>query len=95
MATIFLKFWKNWIQRSLCYLYAENYLFHKFIPAAKEMGTRAWERITVLSKAAETKKEYEVALNVFEVALKESGHHTEYLRKEFSKLKTRVTQNNK
>ncbi len=72
-------------------LYAKNYLFDKFIPIAKEMGTRAWKRILVLSEAAETKKEYEIALGVFDVALKESGGHTEYLRKEYSKLKARIT----
>ena len=62
-------------------LYAKNYLFNKFIPIAKEMGTREWKRILVLSETAEIKEEYEIALNVFDVAIKESGNHTEYLRK--------------
>ena len=64
--------------------------FNKFIPVAKEMGTREWERILVLSEAAEKKKEYKIALSVFDVAIKESGNHTEYLRKEYSKLKARI-----
>jgi hypothetical protein len=34
-------------------LYAKNYLFNKFIPIAKEMGTREWKRILVLSEVAE------------------------------------------
>jgi len=72
-------------------LYAENYLFNKFIPIAKEMGTREWKRILVLSETAEIKEEYEIALSVFDVAIKESGNHTEYLRKEYTKLKARIT----
>jgi hypothetical protein len=74
----------------LGYLYANNYLFHKFIPTAKEMGTREWKRILVLSEAAETKEEYEIALGVFDAAIKEPGNHTEYLRKEYTKLKKRI-----
>ena len=72
-------------------LYAKNYLFSKFIPIAKEMGTREWKRILVLSETAEIKEEYEIALSVFDVAIKESGNHTEYLRKEYTKLKARIT----
>ncbi len=76
-------------------LYAKNHLFNKFIPIAKEMGTREWKRISVLSEAAETKEEYEIALSVFDVAKKESGNHAEYLRKECTKLKTRITKKKK
>jgi hypothetical protein len=72
-------------------LYAKSCLFNKFIPIAKEMGTRAWKRILVLSEAAEKKEEYEIALSVFDVAIKESGNHTEYLQKEYAKLKARIT----
>ena len=72
-------------------LYAKNRLFNKFIPISKEMGTREWKRIVVLSETAEIKKEYEIALRVFDVAIKESGYHTEYLRKEYTKLKARIT----
>jgi len=76
-------------------LYAKNYLFDKFIPIAKEMGSREWKRILVLSEAAEIKEEYEIALSVFDVATKESGNHTEFLRKEYAKLKSRITKKNK
>ena len=76
-------------------LYAKNYLFDKFIPIAKEMGSREWKRILVLSEAAEIKEEYEIALSVFDVATKESGNHTEFLRKEYTKSKTRITKKNK
>lgn len=72
-------------------LYAKSYLFDKFIPIAKEMGTREWKRILVLSETAEIKEKYEIALSVFDVAIKESGNHTEYLRKEYTKLKARIT----
>ena len=72
-------------------LYAKSRSFNKFIPIAKEMGTREWKRILVLSETAEIKEEYEIALSVFDVAIKESGNHTEYLRKEYTKLKTRIT----
>jgi hypothetical protein len=74
-------------------LYAKNYLFNKFIPIAKEMGTREWKRILVLSEAAEIKEKYEIASSVFDVAIKESGDHTEYLRKEYTKLKAKITKN--
>jgi len=72
-------------------LYVKNYLFDKFVPIAQEMGSRAWKRILVLSEAAEIKEEYEIALSIFDVAIKDSGYHTEYLRKEYSKLKARIT----
>ena len=72
-------------------LYAKSRLFNKFVPIAKEMGARKWERILILSEAAEIKEEYEIALSVFDVAIKESGSHAEYLRKEYTKLKTRIT----
>jgi hypothetical protein len=71
-------------------LYAKNYLFNKFIPIAKEMGTREWKRILALSEAAEIKGKYEIALSVFDVAIKESGDHTEYWRKEYTKLKAKI-----
>lgn len=71
-------------------LYAKNYLFDKFLTIAKEMGARAWQRILVLSEAAEQKKEDEIALGVFDAAIEGSGSHTEYLRKEYAKLKTRL-----
>lgn len=74
----------------LGYLYAKNFLFQNFIPVAKEMGTREWKRIIVLSEVAEEKGKYEIALNVFDTALKESGYHTEYLHKEYEKLKKRM-----
>ncbi len=74
-------------------LYARNCLFDKFIPIAKEMGARRWKRITVLSKAAEIGGEYEIATGVFNAAIKESGCHTEYLRKEQTKLKARINDN--
>lgn len=72
-------------------LYAKSCLFNKFIPIAKEMGTREWKRILVLSETSEKKEEYEIALSVFDVAIKKSGNHTEYLRKEYAKLKARIT----
>ena len=76
-------------------LYAKSYLFDKFIPIAKEMGSREWKRILVLSESAEIKEKYEIALSVFDVATKESGNHTEFLRKEYTKSKTRITKKTK
>jgi hypothetical protein len=72
-------------------LYAKSCLFNKFIPIAKEMGTRAWERILVLSETAEKNEKYKIALSVFDVAIKESGDHTEYLQKKYAKLQARIT----
>lgn len=83
-------------------LYEKNNEFDKFPYIAKEMSTRAWKRITTLSKAAEITGKDKIALDVYEVAIKEHensterfrGDHTEYLRKEYTKLKARITKRN-
>jgi hypothetical protein len=74
----------------LAELYIQNKLFEKFVPAAKEMGSREWKRIVDLSKTAENDEEYSIALNVFEAALSEPSHHSSYLRTEKNKLKHRL-----
>jgi hypothetical protein len=70
-------------------LYAEQAMFDRFISIAKEMGSKAWKRITALAGAAEKHKQYDLALCVYEACL-EPGRHEGYLRKEFEQLKERI-----
>lgn len=70
-------------------LYAEQAMFDRFIPIAKEMGSNAWNRITALAGAAEKHKQYDLALGVYEACMV-SGRHEDYLRKEYEKLKERI-----
>lgn len=72
-------------------LYAKQFMFDQFIPIANEMGTREWQRITTLAGAAEKRKHYDLALDVYEACLK-PGRHEDYLRKEYEQLKHRIEQ---
>ena len=71
---------------SLCTLHKK---FDKFVPLAKEMGTREWKRITNMSEMAENNQRPELALAVYQAALG-PGSHEQYLRKKYEKLKKRV-----
>lgn len=70
-------------------LYAQQAMFDRFIPIAKEMSTNAWKRITILAGAAEKRKRYDLALGVYETCLG-PGRHQDYLRKEYEQLKERI-----
>jgi hypothetical protein len=50
-------------------LYTEQRMFDRFVPIAKEMGTRAWERITTMSEMAEEHGRHNLALAVYEACL--------------------------
>lgn len=70
-------------------LYAQQAMFDRFIPIAKNMGTSAWQRITLLAGVAEKHGEYELACGVYEACLG-PGRHEKYLRDEYEKLKHRI-----
>lgn len=70
----------------VCTLHQE---FDKFVALAKEMGSRAWQRITTMSEMAEKNQRPELALAVYEAALGE-GFHESSLREKYNKLKKRI-----
>ncbi len=69
-------------------VYVQHQLFDKFVPTAKIMGTREWERITTMSEMAEIHQKYDIALAVYEACLG-PGSHEDFLRKKYKKLKGR------
>ena len=70
-------------------LYTQQQMFDKFVPVAKEMGTRAWERITTMSERAEKHGRYDLVLAVYEACLG-PGVHDKFLRKKYNELKSRL-----
>ncbi len=64
-------------------------MFDKFVPMARAMGTRAWQRITTMSEAAEKRGRYELALAVYEACLG-PGLHEDFLRRRYRELKSRL-----
>jgi len=70
-------------------LYAEQRLFARFIPIAKEMGTRQWQRITRLAEAAESAQLPALATQVYEACLG-PGFHEKYLREKYEELQDRL-----
>jgi hypothetical protein len=70
-------------------LYQRQQMFDKFAPMARAMGTRAWQRITAMSEAAEKHGRYELALAVYEACLG-PGLHEDFLRRRYRELKGRL-----
>ena len=70
-------------------LYREQLMFDQFVPMAKAMGTRAWQRITTMSERAEEHDRHDLALAVYEACLG-PGLHEEFLRKKYRELKKRL-----
>lgn len=70
-------------------LYAQQEMFEQFVSIAEAMGTRQWQRITILAEAAEKRERYDLALAVYEACLK-PGMHEAYLREKYEKLKSRI-----
>lgn len=70
-------------------LYTQQQLFHRFVPIAEEMGTRAWERITTMSEMAEKHGRYDLASAVYEACLG-PGSHEKFLRQKYQELKSRL-----
>ena len=93
-ATIFLscEIWETFENAlsMLGMLYVQHKLFDKFVPTAKVMGTRHWERITTMSEKAEKHKKYDLALAVYEACLG-PGLHENYLRKKYEELKSKLS----
>jgi hypothetical protein len=59
--------------------------FDRFEILAREMGTRAWERIIRLANRAVKKRKRTLACQVFEAALT-AGPHLDFLRKKYEQL---------
>jgi hypothetical protein len=70
-------------------LYERQQMFDNFVPMARAMGTRAWQRITTMSEAAEKRGRYELALAVYETCLG-PGLHEDFLRRRYRELKSRL-----
>jgi hypothetical protein len=64
---------------------AEQERFGQFEGLAREMGSRAWERIVRLADRAVKKRKRTLACQVFEAALT-SGPHLDFLRKKSEQL---------
>lgn len=69
--------------------YQKQQMFDKFVPMAKAMGTREWERITTMSEMAEKHGRYDLALAIYEACLG-PGFHEKFLREKYQGLKSRL-----
>ncbi len=63
--------------------------FEKFVDLAKVWGPRHWERITTMAQWAEQQQQSDLALAIYEAALR-PGSHEKFLRKKYEELKKRV-----
>jgi hypothetical protein len=72
-------------------LYQHQLMFDRFVPTAKAMGTREWQRITTMSETAEKHGRYDLALAVYEACLG-PGSHEKFLREKYQGLKSRLSQ---
>lgn len=70
----------------LTILYARHKMFDKFVPLAKELETRHWQRITLLADTAKENGKDGLALQVFEACLVEGSHYN-FLKEKYEKLK--------
>jgi hypothetical protein len=61
----------------------------KFVDLAKAMGTRHWARITTMAERAEQEQKPDLALAVYEAALR-PGSHEKFLREKYRELKRRM-----
>ncbi len=64
-------------------------LFDRFIDLAEAMGTRHWQRITTMAEAAEEHQRLDLALAVYETALR-PGMHQRFLQGKYEELKQRI-----
>jgi hypothetical protein len=70
-------------------LYREQQMFEQFVPIAKAMGTREWQRITAMSELAEKQGRVDLAVAVYEACLG-PGLHEDFLREKYRELKGRL-----
>lgn len=87
-----LDYQKNVALNFLALLYSQHTIFDKFVPLAKEVGTKSWMPIDTLAKAAEKHQRKNLAIAVYQAALKdESGFHYDSLKKKYEDLLARVS----
>lgn len=67
-------------------LYPQQRMLDRFIPMAKVMETRAWQRITRMVEMAESQGQIELALAVYEACF-QPGIHERFLREKYDQLK--------
>jgi hypothetical protein len=65
---------------------AEQERFDEFEDLARQMGSRAWQRIIRLADIAMKRRKKPLAIKVFEAALTE-GDHLRFLTEKYEKLK--------
>ncbi|MCP4538194.1 MAG: hypothetical protein GY832_13725 [Chloroflexi bacterium] len=70
-------------------LYQGQLMFDQFVPMAKVMGTRAWQRITTMSETAEEHGHYDLAVAIYRACLG-PGSHEKLLRKKYQELESRL-----
>jgi hypothetical protein len=72
---------------TLTTLYVQHKMFDKFVPLAKELGTRHWQRITTLADTAEENEKHDLAIQVLKTCLAEKkSYHYDFLREKYEKL---------
>lgn len=80
----------------LALLRTQHQKFEHFVKLAGVMGTRYWQRITRMAEMAESHQRIDIALAVYEAALKlgELNHrgHQKFLGEKYEELKARVAQ---
>ena len=64
----------------------EKERFDEFEDLARQMGSRAWQRIIRLVDRAMKRRKKPLAMKVFEAAMTE-GDHLEFLKEKYEKLK--------
>jgi hypothetical protein len=70
-------------------LYAQQKMFDRYVEIARQMGTRAWQRITRLADMAEKHQHFDLAVAVYEACLG-PGMQENYLRKKYAELQERI-----
>ena len=57
-------------------LYVQQRIYDKFVPVARLMGTREWQRITHMAEMAVKRRKKDLALAVYEACLGPGSHET-------------------
>ncbi len=70
-------------------LFTQQQMFDRFIPWARLMGTREWQRITRMAEMAEGQGKPDLAVAVYEACLG-PGFHEKFLREKYEQLKERL-----
>ena len=70
-------------------LYVQQRIYDKFVPVARLMGTREWQRITRMAEMAVKRRKQDLALAVYEACLR-PGSHEAFLREKYRDLKDKL-----